>query len=105
MPLYTLGLIKVPTPGTPVQIYPAQNLDVNAAYFSCISTQVGSNIYIGLKGMNKNTFDQILKILWKGNGPFEWFPQHPGAIAAINLFNLWIDVDTAGDGLLVSYLI
>jgi hypothetical protein len=104
----TLGKIVVVTAGTPVRCI-ATSLNVNTVYFSAVSGQVGQQMYIGLVNMVKATLVGVLKIVQKPLATpttlDSWPVQHSVAPAGIDLSAVWIDADSNGDGLLVSYVI
>ena len=104
----TLGKIVVVAAGTPVRCS-ATSLNVNTAIFSTISGQSGQQMYIGVSTLVKATLVGVLKILQKPLATpttlDSWTAQHSTSQAAIDLSAIWLDADTSGDGLLVSYVI
>jgi hypothetical protein len=105
--LVSLGKITVTTAGTPVRVA-ATVTNANTVFFSTLSTQVGQQIYIGLSGLVKATFVNVLKILQKPLATpatlDSWVVQSNVSMAAVDLSTIFVDADTSGDSVLVSYL-
>lgn len=100
-----LGKKTVATAGTPVQVV-LVTTNCNAVYFQALSTNTGK-VYVGLSGLVKATLVNVLRVLV--NPPAtplfldSWSPQGI-TIGPIDLVNVFLDVDTNGEGALISYL-
>jgi len=116
-----VGLITVPTPGTPVQLSAAfTNTDVWPGPASDTTCRVhgvmvqgnprGTNagpLYLGVEGMNKTTLAGTLHVLplLANSVPYTVTASLTLAAAAIALNNLYLDADQADDEALVSVLV
>ena len=101
---FSLGLIKVPTPGTPVQIIPPVTLPrVVAVRFEVFAGGAGK-VYLGHVGMSKATFAGVIAEFWPntGTGPDDCFTFPLLDRESYNLSDFWIDANTANEGLIVS---
>lgn len=106
--LVSLGKIVVTTAGTPVQVV-SGTTNCNTVYFSALSGQAGQQMYIGLKGLVKATLVGVLHILQKPLATpatlDQWAPGSGVSVGPIDLSTIYVDADTSGDGILVSYLV
>jgi hypothetical protein len=105
MTLTSRGLISVSTPGTPVTLSTDPTQRASKLFFQVIPGQTGKT-YVGVPGMNKSTLQGVSRILWPNpNGGIcdQFFIEAQDARDSITLANYAIDVDVAGEGLLVSY--
>jgi hypothetical protein len=101
----SLGRVNVSTPGTPVSLSsnPAQR--VAKLFFQVIPGLTGK-AYIGSPGMNKSTLDGVSRVLWPnatGGVSDQFFLETQDGTDTISLAEYVIDVDVAGEGLLVTY--
>jgi hypothetical protein len=101
----SLGRVNVSAPGTPVRLStdPAQR--VSKLFFQVIPGLTGK-AYIGKPALNKSTLVGVSRILWpNANGGFsdQFFLESQDGSDSIQLSDYAIDVDVAGEGLLVSY--
>lgn len=116
--LQVLGPITVPVPGVPIRstIGVTQNAGGNindplrftcyAALFQAMKGNVG-NVYIGLQSMNRSSGVGVAAVL-----PIPTTNQIPAfgisltiSPAGVDLSNLFIDADSAGDGVLLTILV
>ena len=97
-----LGLITVPTPGTPVPVS-AQNLPAVRAYFQGQIGGVGK-VYLGVAGMSKASGAGVMKVFWP-TGAGGGIPDQytiDGLRAGdedLDMSVFYIDADNAGEGL------
>ena len=101
----SLGRVNVSSPGHPVLLStnPAQR--VSKLFFQVIPGLTGK-AYIGKPGMNKSTLTGVSRILWpNANGGLsdQFFLESQDGADSIPLSDYAIDVDVAGEGLLVTY--
>lgn len=109
--LKPLGRFLVPVAGTPVrltstQTNPAESFPCHGVYIQALPTNLGK-VYVGTSAMNKATLAEVIAIIAipsAGN-----LPAFTAALTlapnAINLSDLYLDVDTGSEGALVSVLI
>jgi hypothetical protein len=105
MAFTSLGKITVTTAGTPVQVI-TKTTNCNTVSFQALSTNTGK-IYIGLNNIVKASLANVLRVL---EPPIaspttldSWSPQGI-TIGPIDLSQIWLDSDTSGEGMLVSFL-
>jgi hypothetical protein len=101
----SLGRVNVSTPGSPVVLStdPAQR--VSKLFLQVIPGLTGK-AYIGKPGMNKSTMNGVSRILWpnaSGGVSDQFFLEAQDGTDSIPLSDYAIDVDVAGEGLLVAY--
>lgn len=109
--LKALGKIT-PTPGTPVQVSslvpqsPFPNEPVHGVMVQALKANVGV-AYVGTSAMNRAASTGLFAQL--AIPTTNTIPSFTAALTiapnAINLSDLWIDVDQGGDGVIVSVLI
>lgn len=110
MALHSLGQVTVPTPGTPVQATinqgsPQTRIPCFAMMFQALPSNVGT-VYIGLLGLNRSTFAQVLAILVAPTvtSTPSYSAAAPNVPGAFNLADIYIDAESAQDGVLVTYI-
>lgn len=105
--LASFGKVTVTTAGTPVRLT-ANTLNCNSVFFSTISGQSGQQMYIGLSGLVKATLVNVLRVLQKPVATPASLDNWPIICevgqSPLDLSTIFIDADTSGDSLLVSYL-
>ena len=102
----SLGKIAVTTAGVPQQVV-LVTTNCNVAYFQALSTNTGK-IYIGLSGLVKATLANVLRVLVPPpTTPLTLDSWNPQGItqAPIDLSTIFLDADTSGQGLVISYLV
>jgi hypothetical protein len=100
-----MGPVKVATPGTPVPLSTDPTVRVSKLFFQSIPGLTGK-CYIGTPGMTKSALSQVIRVLVPATttavaDQFEISPKD--GHDSIYLSQYAIDVDVAGEGLLVSY--
>lgn len=118
MPLQALGPLRVTTPGVPVavaSIIPTDQWTPNPNYGPFKGHGVllqalrdnNDDVYVGQTGMNSGTLAKVLSVLAPPSTNF--IPSFSAALTiapnAIDISDLYIDADQAGDGVLVSILV
>ncbi len=103
-----LGLIRVPSPGTPVQITTDTNLQVMQLVVRTVPGFTGRT-YLGLANMDKgsSTRSGVIRIL---SEPPAFGPQDGEVLPAatgghgnvIRVSDYWVDADVANEGVLVT---
>lgn len=101
MPWVSLGAIDVPAFGTPVQVI---STPTKAAIIIVQSdpASAGTTAYVGLSGLTIAGLVDVLAVLTKGDPPFVLGSPTLGP-NPFDLSELYVDVDTNGDNVLVSY--
>ncbi|MDQ6677596.1 MAG: hypothetical protein M3Z09_09910 [Acidobacteriota bacterium] len=99
MTLTSLGRVNVSTPGTPVRLSTNAGTRVNRLLLQTIPGATGKG-YFGLTQMNKTTLAGVSRVL--STGDLYELTAEDGT-DSIYLYQLAIDVDVPGEGLLVSY--
>jgi len=97
----SLGLIKVPTPGTPVQVSATHKL-VEWVRFEVICGGSG-RVWLGDSLLNTTLMKGIIKQFWPtgvGGGIVDFIELRG---TDIDLYNFWIDAGTANEGLIVPF--
>ncbi len=97
MALIPFGAVTVPIPGTPVQMTTKQQ-GLQSISVRALTDNTG-RVYVGTKNMNKGTFEGVLMFLDKGEQIPMGNPLHQSTIQANQLY---LDADTADDGVLFS---
>jgi hypothetical protein len=103
-----LGLIAVPTPGTPVQVSTDTTLRVSLIVARTVPGFTGRT-YLGLAGMNKSSaaMTGVIRVLSEppafGPQDGEVIPPSTGGHGnVISAADYWVDADVAGEGVIVT---
>jgi hypothetical protein len=101
----SMGRVNVSTPGTPVRLStnPAQR--VSKLFVQVIPGLTGK-CYLGNPSMSKSTLAGVSRVLWPNpTGGFsdQFFLEAQDGKDSIPLAEYAVDVDVAGEGLLVTY--
>ena len=100
-----LGNVSVATPGTPVPLSTDPTATASKLFFQVIPGLTGKT-YVGAPTMNKTTLSGVVRVLWpNATGGFSenfWVEAQDGR-DSIRLSEYAVDVDVAGEGLLVTY--
>lgn len=100
-----LGRVNVASPGTPVTLATDPNQRVAKLFFQVIPGLTGK-AYVGKPGMNKTSLNGVSRVLWpNANGGIsdQFFLETQDGTDSIPLTDYAIDMDIAGEGLLVTY--
>lgn len=97
----SLGAIDVPGTGTPVRV---TSTPTKAAMIIVQADpgNTGTTAYVGLSGLTIAGLVDVLAVLTKGDPPFVLAQPTLGP-NPFELSDLFIDVDTNGDNVLISY--
>ena len=99
------GRLNVSTPGTPIPLSTDPTAVASKLFFQVIPGLTGK-AYIGSPGMNKATLSGVCRVLWPnatGGVSDQFFLETQDGADTIPLAEYVIDVDVAGEGLLISY--
>src|SRR5712692_6870314 len=105
MNVTALGRVNVATPGTPVQLSTDTTLRASKIFFQVIPGLTGKG-YIGKSGMVRATLANVIRVLWPNTaGGFSdsFFLESNQDADSLNLSEYYVDMDVAGEGLLVTY--
>ncbi|HEY3839613.1 MAG TPA: hypothetical protein VGL72_23745 [Bryobacteraceae bacterium] len=101
----SMGRVNVSAPGTPVALSSDSTQRASKLFFQVIPGLTGK-AYVGKPGMNKSTLAGVSRILWPnatGGVSDQFFLESKDGADSIHLSDYAIDVDVAGEGLLVTY--
>ncbi len=102
----SFGKASVPVPGTPVRLSADSTLRVSRLRFAPVIGEVG-RVFLGVAGMNKATGAGVVKEFWPtgagGGVADELVIDSPNG--DLRPADYYIDVNTAGEGLIVAYWI
>jgi hypothetical protein len=107
MQAISFGLIRVPTPGTPVQISTDSTLNASMLMVRTVPGFTGKT-YLGLAGMNKSAsgMSGVMRVLSEpcfGPQDGEVFPPAGrGQGNALRVSDYWVDADVANEGVIVT---
>jgi hypothetical protein len=105
MTVTALGRVNVATPGTPVPLSADPTLRAAKILFQVIPGLTGKG-YIGKSGMVRATLANVIRVLWpnpSGGISDAFFIESQDDADVLNVSSYFIDMDVAGEGLLVSY--
>jgi hypothetical protein len=100
-----LGRVNVATPGTLVPLSTNTSLRASKIYFQVIPGLTGKG-YIGKSGLVRATLVNVIRVLWPNSaGGFSdsFFLESAADSDVLNLSEYYVDMDVAGEGLLVTY--
>jgi hypothetical protein len=111
MQAISMGLIRVPTPGTPVQITTNRSLMVMQMMVRTVPGFTGKT-YLGVAGMNKSAANMpgVIRVLSEpaaaGPQDGEILPAENGGQGnVISASDFWVDADVANEGVIVTCFI
>ena len=99
------GRINVTTPGTLVPLSSNPNARASKIFFQVIPGLTGKG-YVGKSGMVRATLANVIRVLWPnsaGGISDSFFLESQSDSDVLNLSEYYIDMDVAGEGLLVTY--
>jgi hypothetical protein len=105
MTVTSLGRLNVTTPGTPIPISTDPTVRAAKIYFQAVPGLTGKG-YIGKKGMVKAALTNVIRVLAPnptGGISDAFFLESHQDANVLNLSEYYIDMDVAGEGLLISY--
>jgi len=105
MTVTALGRVNVATPGTPVPLSADPTLRAAKILFQVIPGLTGKG-YIGTNGMVRATLANVIRVLWpnaSGGISDAFMIESQDDSDVLNVAEYSIDMDVAGEGLLVSY--
>jgi hypothetical protein len=105
MTVTTLGRVNVSTPGTPVPLSTDPKQRVAKIFAQVIPGLTGKG-YIGTSNMVRATLAGVMRVLWPNSaGGFSesFLVESTDGTDTLNLAEYFVDMDVAGEGLLVSY--
>ena len=100
-----LGRVNVTTPGTMVPLSTNTSLRAAKIFFQVIPGLTGKG-YVGKSGMVRATLANVIRVLWpNASGGFSdsFYIESQQDSDVLNLSEYYIDMDVAGEGLLVTY--
>ena len=105
MTVTTLGRVNVVTPGTPVPLSTDPNQHVSRIFAQVVPGLTGKG-YLGTSNMIRGTLAGVMRVLWPNSGggfSENFLIESADGSDALNLSQYFVDMDVAGEGLLVSY--
>ena len=105
MNINPLGMVSVPTPGTPIALSTDPAATASKVFFQVIPGLTGKT-YIGVPAMNKAALTGVTRILWpNSSGGFSenFYIESQDGANSIRLSEFAVDADVAGEGLLVTF--
>jgi hypothetical protein len=105
MTVTALGRVNVATPGTLVPLSTDPTARASKIFFQVIHGLTG-NAYIGKKSMVRATLVNVICVLWpnaSGGISDSFYVESQQDSDVLNLAEYYLDMDVAGEGLLISY--
>ena|SRR5205085_624559 len=105
MTVTSLGRLNVATPGTPVPVSTDTTARAAKISFQVLPGLTGKG-YVGKKGMVRASLANVLRILSPNPGggiSDAFFLESQQDADVLNLADYYVDMDVAGEGLLISY--
>src|SRR5262252_2860037 len=105
MTVTTLGRVNVATPGTPVALSTDPNQRVAKIFVQVVPGLTGK-AYLGKSNMARATLAGVVRVLWpntSGGASESFFIEAADGTDILNLSEYYVDMDVAGEGVLVSY--
>jgi hypothetical protein len=105
MTVTTLGRVNVATPGTPVPLSTDPNQRVAKIFAQVVPGLTGKG-YLGTANMARATLTGVIRVLWPntaGGLSESMMIESSDGADTLNLAEYFVDMDVAGEGLLVSY--
>jgi hypothetical protein len=105
MTVTSVGRLNVATPGTPIPISTDPAARVAKIHFQVLPGLTGKG-YIGKKTMAKAALTNVIRVLAPnptGGISDSFFLESQQDADVLNLSEYYIDMDVAGEGLLISY--
>ena len=105
MNVTSLGRLNVTTPGTPVPLSSDSTARAAKIYFQVVPGLTGKG-YIGKKTMVRASLVNVVRVLApnpSGGLSDSFFLESKQDSDVLNLSEYYVDMDVAGEGLLISY--
>jgi hypothetical protein len=105
MTVTSLGRLNVTTPGTPVPVSTDPTARASKIYFQVLPGLTGKG-YIGKMGMVRASLTNVIRVLAPnsaGGQSDSFFLESRQDSDVLNLSEYYVDMDVAGEGLLISY--
>ena len=105
MNVTALGRVNVATPGTPVPLSADPSIRAAKILIQVIPGLTGKG-YVGKSGMVRATLANVIRVLWpnaSGGISDAFLIESQQDADVLNVSTYYIDMDVAGEGLLVSY--
>jgi hypothetical protein len=105
MNVTALGRVNIATPGTLVPLSTDATARASKIFFQVIPGLTGK-AYVGKSGMVRATLVNVIRVLWpnaSGGISDSFMIESKQDSDVLNLASYYIDMDVAGEGLLVSY--
>jgi hypothetical protein len=105
MTVTTLGRVNVATPGTPVPLSTDPTQRVAKIFVQVVPGLTGKG-YLGKSTMVRSTLASVIRVLWPNtSGGFSesFLIESSNGNDTLSLAEYFVDMDIAGEGLLVSY--
>jgi hypothetical protein len=100
-----LGRVNVAVPGTLVPLTTNTSLRASKIYFQVIPGLTGKG-YIGTSGLVRATLANTIRVLWpnpSGGISDSFYLESQSDSDVLNLASYYIDMDVAGEGLVITY--
>jgi hypothetical protein len=105
MTVSALGRVNVTSPGTAVPLSSDPSKRAAKILIQVIPGLSGK-AYVGVAGMNRATLAGVIRVLWPNPGggiSDEFFLESSDGSNSLYLSNYYLDMDVAGEGVLISY--
>ena len=105
MTVTAMGRVNVTSPGTPARLATDPTKKVSKLFFQVIPGLTGK-AFVGSPQMNRGSLSGVIRILWpNSSGGFsdQFVVESSDGTNSLPLAEYAVDMDVAGEGLLVSY--
>ena len=105
MTVTALGRVNVATPGTLAPLATDPAIFVSKIFVQVVPGLTGKG-YLGTAGLVRGTLANVIRVLWPNTaGGFSenFLLESSDGTDSLNLSQYYVDMDVAGEGLLVSY--
>ena len=105
MVINCMGRVNVSTPGTPVRLATHPSVTAAKLFIQVIPGLTGK-AYVGTPSLDKLSLAGVARVLWPNSGgglSDQFYVESQDGTNAIRLMDYAIDMDIAGEGLLVTY--
>ena len=105
MTVTTLGRVNVATPGTPVPLSNDPTQRVSKIFVQVVPGLTGKG-YLGKSNMTRANLAGVIRVLWPNSGggfSENIMIESADGTDTLSLSEYFVDMDVAGEGLLISY--